>query len=330
MVVDKGMVSIVVPVYKAESTIKRCVDSILAQTYLNFELLLVDDGSPDNSGRICDEYALSDARVKVFHKENGGVSSARNLGIDNAQGEYLVFVDSDDYVGQDYLLHMLQVESSQLVVGGVVRSVEGKDDEKIVLNSRKVVVPDDLLKLWSRENNLLIYSFPYAKLFFTKMVKSFGIRFDTNLFFLEDFSFVMDYMAKIESFDLLQVSDYVYCVSKKDACRGVKYKMSAQQLITHYEAVERRISAFDKSTKEKLVDIRNNVNSRLLRNYKFYLNEIVNKSSFINQIEQLKNWIHRKDFLSSALKVAGIKKRMSYMFLIRVPVFSYFLMRRRR
>lgn len=89
-------ISVIVPVYKVEKFLKRCVDSILAQTFTDFELLLIDDGSPDNSGKICDEYAEKDKRVRVFHKENAGVSSARNLGLDNARGEWIVFADSDD------------------------------------------------------------------------------------------------------------------------------------------------------------------------------------------------------------------------------------------
>lgn len=80
-------ISVIVPVYNAESTIRRCVDSILAQTFTDFECLLIDDGSKDRSGEICDEYAEKDSRVMAFHKENGGVSSARNLGLDNARGD---------------------------------------------------------------------------------------------------------------------------------------------------------------------------------------------------------------------------------------------------
>ena len=96
-------VSIIVPVYKAEAYLHRCIDSIIVQTFTNWELLLVDDGSPDRSGVICDEYAGKDERIKVFHKENGGVSSARNLGIDKAVGEWLCFIDSDDTIQPTYL-----------------------------------------------------------------------------------------------------------------------------------------------------------------------------------------------------------------------------------
>ena len=94
-------ISVIIPVYNAESTLRRCVDSVLAQTFTDFECLLINDGSKDKSGEICDEYAIRDSRVRVFHKENGGVSSARNVGLDNATGEWIAFVDSDDWVGRN-------------------------------------------------------------------------------------------------------------------------------------------------------------------------------------------------------------------------------------
>lgn len=97
------VISIVVPVYKVEAYLNRCVDSILAQRFTDFELILVDDGSPDNSGKICDEYAEKDSRIKVIHQKNGGLSAARNAGIDIAEGEWISFVDSDDWLHPDYL-----------------------------------------------------------------------------------------------------------------------------------------------------------------------------------------------------------------------------------
>lgn len=102
------LVSIIVPVYKAEKWLHRCVDSILAQTMTDFELLLIDDGSPDRSGEICDEYAAKDNRVRVFHKENGGVSSARQMGLENAIGEYVIHCDPDDWVELNMLEEMTQ------------------------------------------------------------------------------------------------------------------------------------------------------------------------------------------------------------------------------
>ncbi len=102
----EALVSIIVPVYNVEKYIKTCLDSIINQTYKNIEILLIDDGSTDNSGKICDEYSKKDKRIKVFHKENGGLSSARNYGIDRAKGDYLTFIDSDDTLELDYIEYL--------------------------------------------------------------------------------------------------------------------------------------------------------------------------------------------------------------------------------
>lgn len=112
-------ISIIVPVYKAEAYLHRCVDSILAQTFTDFELLLIDDGSPDKSGEICDEYAQKDSRVRVIHKENGGVSSARQRGLDESVGEYTIHADPDDWVEPgmlDELYNKAKEEDADMVI----------------------------------------------------------------------------------------------------------------------------------------------------------------------------------------------------------------------
>ena len=103
------LISIIVPIYNVEMYLSKCVDSICAQTYTNLEIILVDDGSPDNCGKMCDEYAAKDSRIKVIHKENGGLSDARNVAIDVAQGEYLTFVDSDDYISYSYVADLYNI-----------------------------------------------------------------------------------------------------------------------------------------------------------------------------------------------------------------------------
>ena len=100
------LISIIVPVYKVEAYLPRCVDSILAQTYKNLDIILVDDGSPDNSGKICDAYAEKDSRITVIHQANGGLSDARNAGIAVAKGAYLTFLDSDDWVPKEYIAYL--------------------------------------------------------------------------------------------------------------------------------------------------------------------------------------------------------------------------------
>ena len=96
-------ISIIVPVYKVELFLEECIDSILEQTYRNLEIILINDGSPDNCGKICDEYAIKDERIKVIHKKNGGLSDARNAGIENCLGEYIAFIDSDDILHPEFI-----------------------------------------------------------------------------------------------------------------------------------------------------------------------------------------------------------------------------------
>ena len=97
----KDLISVIIPVYKVEEYINRCIDSVINQTYKNLEIILVDDGSPDGCPKICDEYAKKDSRIRVIHKQNGGLSDARNVGIDNANGKYITFIDSDDWIPID-------------------------------------------------------------------------------------------------------------------------------------------------------------------------------------------------------------------------------------
>ena len=141
-------ISVIVPVYKVEPYLRRCVDSILAQTYRDFELILVDDGSPDNCGKICDEYAKQDSRVVVIHQSNGGLSAARNAGIvwmeRNSSSEWVSFVDSDDTLYSDYfecLIGDAEYGSSKVAVCGYCR-VETLDDTSGFPQDEERVVPD--------------------------------------------------------------------------------------------------------------------------------------------------------------------------------------------
>ena len=119
-----NLVSVIIPIYNVESYLQRCVDSVLSQTYQNLEIILVDDGSPDRCGEICDIYAKNDSRIKVIHKENGGLSEARNAALDICTGEYISFVDSDDYVSTDFvetLLHANQLYHTKLAICGIIK-----------------------------------------------------------------------------------------------------------------------------------------------------------------------------------------------------------------
>lgn len=133
------LISVIVPIYKSETYLCKCVDSLLAQTFKDFEILLIDDGSPDRSGEICEKYAARDGRVKVFHKENGGVASARQYGLDNLQGKYVIHADPDDWVEPNMLEELYEVavhESADMVIcdyywdkGPVSKKIEQKPSD---------------------------------------------------------------------------------------------------------------------------------------------------------------------------------------------------------
>ena len=130
----EALISIIVPIYKVEKYLERCICSILNQTYKNIEVILVDDGSPDNCGKICDEYSMKDNRIKVIHKENGGLSSARNAGLKIATGDYIGFVDSDDWIEHtmyERLIANAVKYDAQISVGGVVDLLELEDGYEV-------------------------------------------------------------------------------------------------------------------------------------------------------------------------------------------------------
>lgn len=130
---DKPLVSIIIPVYKVEAYLRKCLDSIKAQTYTNIEVLLVDDGSPDACGEICEEYAAQDARFRVIHQENQGLAASRNNAAPKAAGDYILFVDSDDFITPEcveYLLHLLQKYDADVAVGSYFYYYEGTPEPK--------------------------------------------------------------------------------------------------------------------------------------------------------------------------------------------------------
>ena len=182
------MISVVVPVYKVEEYLRRCVDSVLAQTFRDFELILVDDGSPDRCGQICDEYAASDGRIKVIHQENGGLSAARNAGLNVAQGEHVAFVDSDDYCHPEMLnvLYEKIVQyNADVAVSGFKRvDLNGDkiDNESYTPVTEEVLDGNEALKRIVAE---VLPGYIWNKLYKRDVFKS--IRFPTGKLYEDDF-----------------------------------------------------------------------------------------------------------------------------------------------
>lgn len=208
----RPVISVVVPVYNTEKYLHRCVDSILAQTFTDFELLLIDDGSQDESGNICDSYACLDSRVRVFHKTNGGVSSARNLGLDKARGEWVTFCDSDDWAFSSWLQNFInEFELGvELICQGFKKISMGKCDESAVLPvvDRESTLPINETIYYISEAKMLGYV--WNKIFKKDIIRRFKIIFDEDLKFREDEIFVLEYAQHITKAKSVVSIGYVY------------------------------------------------------------------------------------------------------------------------
>ena len=234
--VNNPKVSIVVPVYNAEKYLRCCIDSILDQTYTDWELLLIDDGSKDTSGSICDEYAAKDERIRVFHKENGGVSSARNLGLDHVLGEWVTFVDSDDYIEENFLKSFEGNLDADLVVGNMVeKGPQGnllKDIPAGYHNSLQYVLAGNL--------NKLAFQALWGKMFRKELVDD--SRLDEGMRIGEDLHFILKYAGIAKNLRVLEMEDsnvvsshYIYLPPPS---MDNKYQMSVSSSVYHVLRLE--------------------------------------------------------------------------------------------
>ncbi len=230
-------ISVIIPVYKVGAYLPACVDSILAQTFTDFELLLVDDGSPDNSGIICDNYAEKDSRVKVFHQANGGVSCARNCGLEHAKGKWIAFVDSDDYVGKDYLQDLYDAvdEKVDLVIQSFSHIKE--NGEKLFGDSERngkngVYFPSDFRQM-QQEWHLEMRCHPISKLFKRRIIEDNKIEFTQKVTLGEDFLFLFSYLNVISGGGVsVSLIDNYFYVDRANSL--VHKKRSFEELFTLY------------------------------------------------------------------------------------------------
>ena len=229
-------ISVIVPVYNTEKYLHRCVDSILAQTFTDFELLLVNDGSPDKSGEICDEYAQKDTRVRVFHKENGGVSSARNLGLENAQGKWITYVDGDDWIEPTMYeeLYKKAIEDNADVVYSDLKMVF-KDKEEyysIAKHSwdKKEMMKNYIASVWT----CLVYAIVRRDVYEANNLKS-----PTHLCYCEDFwlSVRLFHFAKKISYINKAFYSY-YRVNETSRMNNLDKKTEKDEQTAYLETIE--------------------------------------------------------------------------------------------
>ena len=208
------MVSIIVPVYNVAPFLDECIASIVSQSYTEWEAILVDDGSTDGSSEICDHWSKKDSRIKVIHQSNSGVSTARNNGIDAASGEYITFVDSDDYVDESYLQEMINAtkkSACDIVVSGV-RYKYKNGEEKIFAPTKECsfTLSQENCATFVELNEKYLFYAPYSKLYRSDIIKGNNIAFPKGISYGEDLLFNYDYLSYTKNIACTTQVNYNY------------------------------------------------------------------------------------------------------------------------
>lgn len=256
------MISVIVPVYNAQSSVDFCINSILAQSYKSFELILVNDGSVDASGIICDKWAREDERVRVFHKNNGGASSARNIGIDNARGDFICFVDSDDVIPDDYLIKLRLNDEEDLSVCSI-RYNNDLNGYKLDLKEIECKVSDlqgDLVYLLL---HMAVCS-PCCKMFRKRLIDKYNLRFNEDVKSGEDMLFVYDYFASgLNKLKTINTTFYQYNINPLSLShRLVHFNESAYIC----EAIKQKINIIEAKYSYDCTDVKNELLCTQLHN----------------------------------------------------------------
>ena len=248
---EKDLISIIIPVYKVEKFLEKCVNSVLEQTYKNLEIILVDDGSPDNCPALCDELAKKDKRIKVIHKKNGGVSSARNMGLDEAKGKYVCFVDSDDYVEPTYAEDLHDAITKNDVQMAVCELFDVYEDKKILafdLGKNLVFNVDNSNEFFDvfTQTNL---SSPVNKMYLKEIANK--VKFNTSLKYGEDQIFNFNYYTYINSVAYINKPLYNYVANS-----GSFIKSHLKTITTYHDVLFEHQKQFCETVKnEKLLGL---------------------------------------------------------------------------
>ena len=230
--------SIIVPIYNVAPYLRKCVDSLLAQDYADYEIILVDDGSTDDSGIVCDRLAAADPRVTAIHQLNGGVSSARNAGLEAATGEYVAFVDADDALLGGALKNM-STENSDLVVAGYAKGnqVCTPADDQLFEGAEQI---SSFLDSSILMDKLPLLNTVWCKMFKSELIQSAGLKFDETLRYGEDKLFVLKYLTHVESVRTISTTVYDYIVREGSlSCdeSSDKHLTQVLSLIEKYEPI---------------------------------------------------------------------------------------------
>lgn len=251
---DNTLISIIVPIYNVEKYIRKCIDSLINQTYHHIEIILVDDGSTDESGNICEEIAKKDKRIKVFHKRNGGVSSARNLGIDNSNGDFLCFFDADDLIPKDSLSALVAPFSNDVdsTVGGF--QILGTNNDilfELKTQSTHRINLNEAIRDFYPNGSMDWQRYLWNRMFRSDVIHKYHIRFREDIYYKEDGLFLVEFLCKSQK-DVIYVEDIVYIYRKNgESATGKIGRIFNPRLYTNIKAHAQIVKTIKKSTNNR-------------------------------------------------------------------------------
>ena len=318
----KKKISIVIPVYNAEKTIRRCIDSLILQTFKEWEAIIVNDGSVDNSGDICDEYAKKDCRFVVLHQENQGASVARNIGIKQAKSKWITFIDADDYVDTSYLetLHKhSESESDTLIIQGL-KQISGKIIKKRIeftnkeLSGHSISIAFDKLKIFE-------HGYTVAKLYSREIIDKNNLQFDSKISYSEDLLFMLEYLLYCNSISYIEGAGYNYVVEASYLSQRYNSFDSEYRLFCKSNKLNNAIAERFKFRPTK--ESKQNGALMLMRAvYSLYINKIKNKKERITIIKRInaKHKLYISNYYSPKIFLLRIFK---IIFLTNIYLFDF-------
>ena len=292
---DKSLISVIVPVYNVENYLNKCVDSILNQTYKNLQIILVDDGSSDNSGKICDEYALKDSRIKVIHQKNSGPVRARKTGLEASTGEYIGFVDSDDWIEPNMYEEMLDnliQTGADFVHTGRINHYNSSISIDCRYENKVIDLPKKDLNIWSALMNdhhkkFYIHSVFFSKLYKRKLIMNCLNEVPDDIYYCEDFIAMTECLMNCNRLSLLKKAYYhnVYRKGSLSRTYNTTFMIRIAKMYEHLEKVFYKYEMYEK-VKPHLVKffVRNMINAtKLINVYDFIVYVLKFNEVFINK-----------------------------------------------
>lgn len=244
---NEPLISVIVPVYKVEAFLEQCVASVLGQDYREVELLLVDDGSPDSSGRICDALALKDKRVKVFHKANAGPSAARNLALDSAGGEFIFFLDADDLVlpgAFTTLVSNCLSTGADIAIGSFARfsdGVQAAQPAPAFPGARRLSrgdIADYAFSYLRAPNRNILFAYSWGRVFRAEIIRRHALRFDVSLHTFEDVAFNFDFLMHAAAVSYLPDLVYRHRIYDTFSSATMNIRSGAKRMFGYRTAIQ--------------------------------------------------------------------------------------------